>query len=289
MFRFSKMRLVLVLPAFLGVLLIPARAAAQDDPNETPLGDIARNLRKKGLPPQPGQQVIDDDNLPQVMEQADSRHGFGSSLKFLMAGEGKGFQIAAPDVTCSLSFTANVKSLLSSQYSQMELPPSEVAKLEGHATIEGDALTVPLINGTEWHVSEVAVALTVVRKSTPRNESGLDGSLNVGSIPMSQAVTGDSFEQVRPEKRPDVTVIYRMRAATPPWARTVFSAPLDLDLASGDDWHWAIVGAKGYPPQSYSAGIQPKTDNRAALVQSPVPATLDVPSSPAASLPQSPQ
>ena len=53
-----------------------------------------------------------------------------------------------------------------------------MANLEGHATIEGDALTVPIINGTDWHVSEVAVALTVVRKSLPRDESGLDGSLN---------------------------------------------------------------------------------------------------------------
>lgn len=268
------MRLLFALPALLAVLLMPALAAAQDDSNETPLGDIARNLRKKGLPSQPGQQVIDDDNLPQVMQQADSRHGFGSSLKFLMAGEGKGFQIAAPDVTCSLSFTANVKSLLSSQYSQMELPPSAVANLEGHATIEGDALTVPIINGTDWHVSEVAVALTVVRKSLPGDDSALDGSM-----------AGDSFQQVRPEKKPDVTVIYRMRAATPPWARTVFSAPLDLDLASGDEWHWAIVGAKGYPPQNYSAGTPTKTDNHAALVQSPAPASLDVPSSPAALLP----
>jgi hypothetical protein len=274
MFRLLTMRLLFALPILLAVLLMPALAVAQDDPNETPLGDIARNLRKKGSPSQPGQQVIDDDNLPQVMQQADSRHGFGSSLKFLMAGEGRGFQIAAPDVTCSLSFTANVKSLLSGQYSQMELPPSAVANLEGHATIEGDALTVPIINGTDWHVSEVAVALTVVRKSPPGDDSALDGSM-----------AGDSFQQVRPEKKPDVTVIYRMRAATPPWARTVFSAPLDLDLASEDEWHWAIVGAKGYPPQNYSAGTPTKTDNHAALVQSPAPASLDVPSSPAALLP----
>src|SRR5579871_524625 len=289
MLRFPKIRLPLALPALLVVLLVPARAAAQDDPRETPLGDIARSLRKTAPPSHSSQQVIDDDNLPQVMEQADSRRGFGSSLKFLMAGEAKGFQMAAPDVTCSLSFTANVKSLLSSQYSQMELPPSEAAKLEGHATIEGDTLTVPIINGTDWHVSEVAVALTVVRKSPPRDESGLDRSVGMGSIPTGPAATGDALQQVRPEKKPDVTVIYRMRAATPPWARTVFSAPLDLDLASGDEWHWAIVAAKGYPPQSYSDGTPTKTENNAALVQGPAPATLDVPSPPSVSLPQGSQ
>ena len=32
--------------------------------------------------------------------------------------------------------------------------------------IEGGALTVPLLNETEWHVSEIAVALTVIRKPT---------------------------------------------------------------------------------------------------------------------------
>ena len=82
-----------------------------------------------------------------------------------MAGEESGFQVAAPDVTCSLSFSANAKSLLSSAYAQMELPPAEVLKLEGPATIEGDALIVSVYNRTDWHVSEVAVALTVVRKT----------------------------------------------------------------------------------------------------------------------------
>ena len=55
--------------------------------------------------------------------------------------------------------------LLSSQYAQMDLPPREMVKLEGPATIEGDALTVSVFNGTDWHVSEVAVALTIVKKS----------------------------------------------------------------------------------------------------------------------------
>ena len=86
--------------------------------------------------------MIDDDNLANVMQQAESQHAQGSALKFLMAGAGKGFQVSAPDVTCSLAFTANVKSLLSSQYAQMELPPGEVSKLEGPATIEGNALIV---------------------------------------------------------------------------------------------------------------------------------------------------
>lgn len=240
------MRLALVLP-MLGAMLISGCAWAQDDPNETPLGDVARHLRKKTLPTQP---VIDDDNLPEAMQKAENRQGFGSSLRFLMAGAGKGFQVSAPDVTCSLSFTANVKSLLSSQYAQMELPAGDMAKLEGQATIEGDALTVPVFNATDWHVSELAIAFTVVRRV---GKSSLGYASGAGAVREAKPALGDDLLlEVRPEKKADVTVIYRIRAAAVPGERTVFSAPLELDLAPSDEWHWAIVQAKGYPPRSYS-------------------------------------
>lgn len=254
--RVPKIRLLLMLPALLAAL-VPAWLSAQDDPNDTPLGDVARTLRKKTPP---SQDVIDGDNLPKVMEQAESRHAPGSALTFLMAGESKGFQVAAPDVTCSLSFTANAKSLLSSAYAQMELPPSEVLKLEGPATIEGDALIVSVYNHTDWHVSEVAVALTVVKKTGTHEASLSNGATFNDGATLLPAIAENSPQEseVRPEKKPDLTVIYRMRAAAPPWATTVFSAPLNLDLAPGEEWHWAIVQARGYPPQSY-AGNQPQT------------------------------
>src|SRR6266567_2342662 len=199
MLRLSKIRLHLGMVLTLLVALIPACLVAQNDPNDTPLGDVARTLRKKAPP---SQNVIDDDNLSTVMDQAESRHTPGSALKFLMAGEGKGFQVAAPDVTCSLSFTANVKSLLSSQYAQMELPPLEVLKLEGPATIEGDALIVSVYNRTDWHVSEVAIALTVVKKNGARDtalsavntlDTGAKFAVAPGSLPQES--------EVRPEKK----------------------------------------------------------------------------------------
>lgn len=129
MFWLRKMRLILALPLVLAVLIAVPLAAQDDpsvDPNDAPLGDVARSLRKK-TPPSQG--VIDDDNLTRVMDQAESRHAPGPAFRFLMTGESKGFRVSAPDVTCSLAFTANVKSLLSNQYAQMELPPSEVSKL----------------------------------------------------------------------------------------------------------------------------------------------------------------
>jgi len=237
------------------VALLPQPAFSQDDPNDVPLGDVARSMHKK---PAQSQDVIDNDNLPKVMQQAESHHTLGSALKFLMAGESKSFRVATPDVTCSLSFSANAKSLLSGQYSQMDLPPSELRKLEGPATIEGDALTVSVFNRTDWHVSEVAVALTIVRKPTHH-----DASLAYGTAKLVPAVAASEQESevhpddVRPEKKPDVTVIYRMRAGAPPSETTVFSAPLSLDLAPGEEWHWALVQAKGYPPPGYlPAGMQ---------------------------------
>src|SRR5579862_688988 len=101
MLRLSEIRILLALPVMLA-LLAPARAAAQDDPNDAPLGDVARTLRKKTPSTQ---QVIDDDNLPQVMEQvqqADSRRGAASALRFLMAGEGRdsGFRCPMRPAAC---------------------------------------------------------------------------------------------------------------------------------------------------------------------------------------------
>src|ERR1700758_3518985 len=102
-----RLLLMVVLLASLGMI----RATAQDDPEQMPLGDVARNLRKKAPPAKP---VIDDDNLPQVMQQVDSHDDAASRFRFLMSRDNQGFQVSAPDVTCSLAFTANVKSLLSS-------------------------------------------------------------------------------------------------------------------------------------------------------------------------------
>ena len=176
MLRLPKIRLLVLLLALPATLMPPALVAQKnpnddpnqvpnqarnevrnqapnnEDPNDTPLGDVARSLRKKSSP---SEDVIDDDNLTRVMEQAESHQATGSGLKFLMAGESKAFRVAAPDVTCSLSFNANAKSLLSNGYAQMELPSGELLKLEGPATIEGDALIVSVYNRTDWHVSEV--------------------------------------------------------------------------------------------------------------------------------------
>ena len=269
------------------------RAAAQDDPDQTPLGDVARNLRKKTPLTKP---VIDDDNLPQVMEQAD-HHEAGPGLRFLMSGETRGFQVSVPDATCSLAFTANVKSLLSAgQYDQMDLPPTEMTKIEGKAVVEGDALTVPVFNGTQWHLSELAVAFTVVKKTrtgvVPWNQDDASSTPADGTAPLTREIGADAFQQVRPEKRPDVTMIYRMRAAALPWSNAVFSAPLNGEFESGEEWHWAIVQAKGYPPETYAtengSAVHPPATNQ-VLAPSAVSLTTTKPENGVPAKPQNAQ
>ncbi|MFZ0806609.1 MAG: hypothetical protein WAN03_10525 [Candidatus Sulfotelmatobacter sp.] len=284
MSRSCEIRKAILLPLLLALLTVfgmtarmLAQDGAQDDPNNIPLGDVARNMRKNSPHPQP---VIDDDNLSNAMQQAESRHTPPSGLRYVMGGGDKDFRVAAPDVTCSLAFSPNAKSLLSSQYAQMELPPDALAKIHGPATIEGDALTVSIFNGTDWHVSEIAVAVTIVKKNV--DASSLNG--------LSAMAGPDST--VRPEKKPDVTFIYRMRAAAAPWATTTFNAPLNGDLAEGEEWHWAILQARGYPPQ-VDSGTTPQTTaqtQNSASAQTALPSTTEAaPLSPAVASPSSPQ
>ncbi len=276
--RLSGLWLVLL------AVMVPAVLRAQDDPpadpNEVPLGDVARSMRKTA---QPAQGVIDDDNLLQVMQGADKRHVPGASLRYLMSGENRGFEVSTPDATCSLSFTANAKSLLSSQYAQMDLPPSDMTKLqEGAASLEGDTLTVAVFNATDWHVSELAVALTVVKKGGPtlENSDHADSAAASDRDESNHSQPAHPAENLAEElpgvKKQDITVLYRMRAAAVPFDKTVFRAPLNLELSPGDEWHWAIVQAKGYPPQSYVANSAP-TLPEARTPPSKVPPSLSAP------------
>lgn len=242
------------------VALLPVFLAGQED-GDTPLGDVARSFRKKNPP---AQEVIDNDNLSKVMDQVEN-HRLSTSLRYSVDAGGKSFQVSAPDVTCSLAFSANTKALLASQYVQLDLPADELLKLDGPATIDGDALQVSVFNGTNWHVSEVAVALTLVKRAEAHNAVS-----DYGAAKLIPAVAGDTSQvpDSRSEKRSDVTVLYRMRAAAAPSATTVFRAPLNVEIGPDQEWHWAIVEARGYPPQS-PAGSIPPTQTPAQSVLAP--------------------
>jgi len=242
------MRLATVVLALF--LLHPTLLNAQEEGTETPLGDIARNFRKKPS----SQDVIDNDNLSKVMDQVETRRGASSSLRYSIDGLGNSFQVSAPDVTCSLSFSANVQALLSRQYVQLELPANQLTKLDGPATIDGDSLQVSVFNGTDWHVSEVAVALTLLKKTFSSDAAIYFGTAN--ALPANDEGPVRDWGN-RPEKRSDATFLYRIRAAAPPSTVTIFRAPLNVEIGPDQEWHWAIVQAKGYPPEHTQDSISP--------------------------------
>jgi hypothetical protein len=246
-----KFRFCIVLALSLGCLL-PLRAAAQSAEGDTPLGDIARALRraKKAetaeqpkAPQQPQPVVIDNDNLSKVMDEAESQRLKGN-VKFSFSGEGKDFQVSSPDVTCSLSFNAQATSLLSDPFVPQSMPASEVVKLDGPATISGNTLQISVYNPTRWKVNEITVGLTILR--SPDSSAGYYGSAKLR--PASANDSGSAANSAG-EKRPDLTVLYHLKGNAAPSTTAVFRESLGATLDPDQDWHWAIVEAKGIPPK----------------------------------------
>ena len=270
-----KTRIRLAIAMIVVGALLPVFLRAQED-GDTPLGDVARTFRKKNPPTQ---EVIDNDNFSKVMDQVESRHASAASLRYSIDTGGKTFQVSAPDVTCSLAFSANTKALLASQYVQVDLPEGELLKLDGPASIDGDALQVSVFNGTDWHVSELSIALTLLKRSDAH-----DTVSGYGPAKLIPAVAANTVQvpESRSEKRSDVTVIYRMRAAAAPSATTVFRAPLNVEIGPDQEWHWAIVQARGYPPQSPAWSI-PTTQGPE---QSALPPARALPQQPLAVTPE---
>jgi len=220
------------------VLMLPLAAPAQWDSNETPLGDVARAMRKSAAPP--AKTVIDNDNFSQIMDQVESSR-LSRGLRFSFDSLGKEFQVAGPDVTCSLSFTSEATSLLSDPFVSRTLPDSERAKLDGPATIADDNLQIAVFNGSAWDLREITVTLTIVRKSDATPAMNGTGKL----LPAA------AIESIAPAaKHSDQSVLYHIKGAAGPMSNAVFRAPLGLTIAPEQEWHWAIVEAKGIPPKA---------------------------------------
>ncbi|MFZ0815803.1 MAG: hypothetical protein WAM78_09805, partial [Candidatus Sulfotelmatobacter sp.] len=231
-----------MLVAGLLLLALPPCVYAQDGTDEMPLGDVARSFRKNAAP---SETIIDNDNLSKVMDEAESKHAAGGSLVFSLDPAGKNLQVSAPDVTCSLSFSSKTSALLSDPVMLDELPRSELAKLDGPATIDGDSLQVAMHNGTAWDLREVVIGLTIVRRPDPADTVSYYGPARI--VP---AVAGGSAQQLpdSSQKQPDVTVLLRVKGSAAPAATALFRTQLNFALFPDQEWHWAIVRAKGVPP-----------------------------------------
>jgi len=218
-------------------LVAPIHVIAQSDNPEPSLGDLARALRKSKAAPAPPV-VIDNDNLSQVMDEVQTRRLNGAVL-FSVDEAGKNLKVSSPDVTCSLSFSAQATSLLSDPFVPQDLPASELVKLEGPASINGSNFEVSVHNGSQWQIKEITVGLTILRPAETANGRYGSGRL----VPASQTTSVSS------EKHADLTVLFRLKGNAAPSTTSVFRETLSTPLRLDQDWHWAIVQAKGVPPR----------------------------------------
>jgi len=220
---------------FVGLLTLPCAAQSDDSIS---LGDLARTLRQEKQTA--ASVVIDNDNLSQVMDSAGSRHS-GSSLLFSVDGPKNSFRMSSPDGTCSLSFSANASSLISDPNAMETLPAGELAKLEGPAIVDGDALQISMFNGTDWELKEITVGLTIVRPE----ESEADFYKTARLLPAAATTTEDPEAAGKPS---DKTLVLHLKAEANPLVTTVFEGKLNAALSADQEWHWAILSAKGVPP-----------------------------------------
>lgn len=228
------------------VVLVPLALWAQSA--DAPLGDLARNLRKNQPPPK---QVIDNDNLSEVMESGESKKWGMTGLHFALGRDlVQVMNGSAPDVTCALSFTAQG---LADTPKPQNLPDIELAKLDGPAAIVDDALQISVHNGTAWELREITVGLTIVRKAnaTP--------VFYAGPVKLIPAVANNL---ANPEKSSDMTVLYRSKVMAAPSATTLFREALTTSIGPDEEWHWAIVQAKGIPPAGPAKSSATDPENR---------------------------
>jgi hypothetical protein len=227
--------------AIVAILLASAPAVAQTDGSEMSLGDVARSFHRNQ--DMPSHTVIDNDNLSQVVEEVEARRLSGISLMYSIDESGKGFKIQSPDVTCSLSFSAQANPLLSDNFVAQKLPSEELLKIDGPATIRDGTLQIAVYNGSNWDLREITVGITLVRSTAAEDRAA--------SATLAHLIPAAQVEPVRPqteEKRSDLTVLYHLKGSARPAATTVFQEALETPLSPGQEWHWAIVEAKGLPP-----------------------------------------
>jgi hypothetical protein len=253
--------MALLAAGVLGLALAPP-AYAQEDPDDAPLGDVARSFRSKSAP---SDLVIDNDNLSKVVEDAEKRRAAGSTMVFSFDPGGKDFNVSSPDVSCSLSFSAKTSSLLADPIPLNELPQGELAKLEGPATIDGDSLQVSVHNGSAWELREVVIGLTIVRLPDPGDATSYYGRARI--VP---AVAGAAHAaQDSSQKLPDVTMLLRVKGSAAPSATALFRTQLNFALFPDQEWHWAIVRAKGVPPAPPPGAMTMMDPNPGTTVQLP--------------------
>ncbi len=262
---FAPIRLITAI-LILGIVLIPLPSLYAQDQNEPSLGDLARSLRKK---PVVTETVIDNDNLPTVMDQAETQRmkGLSPTSLFSFAPVPNSIQISSPDVMCSLAFTGKNGSNDSDSLLAEDLPRSELAKLDGPATIDGDSLAVSVHNGSTWDVREVVIGLTIVRTANTGDSGARYREARI--VPASSGVQRQAEPSM--QKLPDVTMLLHVKGSALPSTTALFRTALSFALFPDQEWHWAIVRAKGIPLQAAPDGKALQLNSGVVQVPADVP------------------
>lgn len=251
-------------PLQFAVVLLAAAAWAQSD-GDAPLGDVARNIRRAKVTTKAADVRVDNDNFSKIMENSEARRMLSATpqLSLSLGPMIAGTAVAAPDVNCSLSFSARgirlsdslgpppakelakepAKEPVKDLPAEIEplvvedssLPASELAKIEGPATIIGDSLQLSVYNGTAWQVEEITVGLTILRHPSHMVTSSLETSARIVPVSSVQIVA----------KRSDSMIVYHFKGSAAPESRATFTQPLGITLGPDQEWHWAIIEAKG--------------------------------------------
>jgi hypothetical protein len=250
--------------------LFSATALAQD---ETPsLGDVARDLRNKPQPqpqqtPESGRQVIDNDNLTQVMDDAKrSRPIAQDKTVFSIDPASNTLKVSSPDVTCSLSFNAKASALLIKPVLVEDLPLTELLKIDGPGSIQDENLQLEVFNGTDWDLREITIGLTLERK--PGENAELAAHARV--LPAAEGLA-----PVTVERRSDVTLLYHLKAEAKPFTTTAFHENIGITPGPDEDWRWSIVEAKGIRPTQTQAPSDSPQEPMFATPSALLPGTND--------------
>jgi hypothetical protein len=283
----SRLKCALLVSGML-LMALPPCVRAQED-TDAPLGDVARSFRKRVAAQDV---VIDNDNFSQVVVDAEKKRAAGSLPVFSLDPGGNSVHVSSADVTCSLSFSPKSASLRSDSLLLDELPRTELAKLDGPAAIDGDSLQVSMHNGTTWELREVVIGLTIVKRPQPGDTAAYSGGARI--IP---AVADDASLRVQDSfpKQPDVTLLLHVRGSAAASTTAIFRTPLNFSLFPDQEWHWAIVKARGIPPQAPpeatmvlpEQGAAPASPALPGLVPQ-IPAPIPLPLNPPASNPDAP-
>jgi hypothetical protein len=261
----------------IAVLLVGVATGLYAQEEQSSLGDVAREARKAKTPEgsSGGQRVIDNDNFASVLDEAEAAHLTGKPV-FSIDPSGNAFRMTSPDGTCSLSFDAKATSLITSSFVSTDLPPYELPKVEGHATIHDGVIEVAVHNSSGWELREVVIGVTVLQRVV-KPDVGLD--LSETSMVSEPTWTG---------KSPDSTAIYHLRGSAAANSTATFTAVLGQDstipFGENTDWHWALVSARGLPPASapsLQTAVLPSTTSNAVSAESVsgVPAAVASPPS----------